>query len=259
VPAWPRPALGQALPNWIAGPSATGDNTFAGTIDTPSAGANLPTNRIVTIAGWVVDTSAQGWSGIDDVQIFLGSMDSGTLVSHPALGVARPDVAANLGNPFWSSAGWSGPLDTGALSGGQNALFVYAHSPAKGWWYTPLSVSTGAITAGPPPTLTVSTPAPDEKVSDRLGSYRVSGSVSDPAHGPTGIDYVEVWLNGEQGSDTGTFLGVADLDKSGAWRLDFNPAQVPAITSNLYVYAHSGVTGKRTLVVVHFEIVDRPL
>ena len=259
-PAWSHLALAQSLPTWQAGSGASGDNTFAGVVDTPAAGANLPTNRIVTITGWVVDTTAQGWTGIDDVRVFLGSMESGTLVSHPSVGLARPDVAATFGNPYWSTAGWSGALDTGGLSAGQNTLSVYAHAPDKGWWYTQLTVTTGSLTAGAPPLLRVDTPAPDQRVSNRLPSFRVSGYATDPTNGQTAIDYVEVWLNGEPNSDTGIHLGTADLDsQSGVWKLDFNPARVPALPSNLYVYAHSGITGKQTLVVVHFEVVDRPV
>lgn len=256
---WPPATLAQSLPTWLAGPSASGDSTLAGTVDSPPSGADLPTNRIVTLSGWVIDTAAPDWAGVDDVQVFLGSMDSGTLVSHPSFGMSRPDVAATLGNPSWSSAGWSGPLDAGALPAGQSTLWVYAHTPNKGWWYTQVTYSTGSTSAGPAPFLEVDAPRPDEKISDRLGYYRVRGLATDPAHGPSGIDYVEVWINGEQGSEAGKFLGVANLDAGGVWTLDFNPAQVAAITSNLYVYAHSGVTGKRTLVVVHVEIVDRPV
>jgi hypothetical protein len=118
----------------------------------------------------------------------------------------------------------------------------------------------GSTTAGGAPSIEVDTPQPDQQVSDRLPSFRISGLVNDPAHGPGGVDYVEVWLNGEQNSDNGTLLGVADLDmRTGAWFLDFNPANYRQIASNLYVYAHSAVTGKSSLVVVHFTIVDRPL
>ena len=52
---------------WFPGPTGIGDNTFSGTVDQPGA-PNV-------FSGWVVDTSAQGWSGIDDVQIFNGLMD----------------------------------------------------------------------------------------------------------------------------------------------------------------------------------------
>jgi hypothetical protein len=46
------------------------------------------------LTGWVVDTTAQGWSGIDDVQIFNGLMDGGGyLVAHPVFQLNRPDVA----------------------------------------------------------------------------------------------------------------------------------------------------------------------
>src|ERR1043165_9911974 len=46
---------------WIAGPDGTGDASYSGAIDQP------PDPNSLTISGWVVDTSAQGWSGIDDV------------------------------------------------------------------------------------------------------------------------------------------------------------------------------------------------
>lgn len=251
----------QSLPPWQAGPGATGDSTIQGVVDTPASGATLPTNGLIKISGWVVDTSAQGWSGIDDVRVFVGtSMDTGTFISHPVVGQSRPDVASTLGNPFFLNAGWSGVLDTGGLTPGQDLLGVYAHTPGNGWWFTAFTVSVGSTTAGGLPKLQVTAPLPDQQVSDRLPYFRVTGTVTDPVHGPNAIDYVEVWLNGEQGSDTGKLLGVADLDtRSGAWFVDFNPANYPQIASNLYVYAHSAVTGKRTLVVVHFTIVDRPL
>ena len=132
---------------------------------------------MVSFTGWTVDTAAEGWSGIDDVQIFLGQMDSGTLVGRATLGFNRTDVAAATGNQFWSTAGWSASVDTGALHSGDNPLFVYAHTPSKGWWFTQLTVSLGApsLLEGAPPTVNVSAPRPNEHISIRLGTYSITG------------------------------------------------------------------------------------
>ena len=48
------------------------------------------------------------------------------------------------------------------------------------------------------------------------------------------------------------------LDADGIWSVDFDPHRFPPIDSNLYVYAHSAVTGKTLLKVVHFFLENRP-
>jgi hypothetical protein len=257
---------------WQAGPGASGDNTFSGAIDSPGNGATLPGNRLIPISGWFVDTTAQGWAGVDDAQIFLGTMDSGTLLTHASIGVSRPDIASRLGNPYWAASGWSAFLDTGGLPTGQNTLSAYLHTPGKGWWFTRvgLTVGTPAPTApltfigGPPvaagpPLLTVASPLDGDRVSTRLPVFKITGTARDPVSGVHGIDWVDVWLNGEQNADGAFFLGEADLATDGSWTLDMSPWRYTAITSNLYVYAHSDVTGRLALQVVHFQIVDRPL
>ena len=61
----PLPASAQTG-GWQPGPGAAGDNTYEGFIDGPAAGATVSTNGF-TVNGWFVDTSAQGWSGADDI------------------------------------------------------------------------------------------------------------------------------------------------------------------------------------------------
>jgi hypothetical protein len=95
-------------------------------------------------------------------------------------------------------------------------------------------------------------------VSTRSRSFSITGTARDPANGPRGIDWVEVWLNGEANADHALFLGNVNVTADGAWSLNFDPDKRAPINSNLYVYAHSGVTGKRTLQVVHFYLTDRP-
>ncbi|MBV9170358.1 MAG: hypothetical protein JOZ81_09775, partial [Chloroflexi bacterium] len=110
---------------------------------------------------------------------------------------------------------------------------------------------------GPLPNLTVLTPHPGEAVSTTNRQYVVSGTASDPAKLSGGIDWVELWLNGEANTDGASILGVADVNADGSWSLTFDPAQFQPNGANLYAYAHSALSGKRREVVVHFQITDR--
>jgi hypothetical protein len=205
------------------------------------------------------------------VQLFLGTMANGKSLGHGAIGLARPDVGSALGNPYWSAAGWRAIVDSGTVPSGQDTLSVFVHTPSKGWWSLQVTLmvgqtvsSTGEILAaapaaqGPPPVVTVSVPSENQLVSTRIRVFPISGTASDSANGARGIDWVEVWLNGEANSDAGPILGVADLSSDGSWSLPFDPASHQPINSNLYVYAHSRVTGKKSLTVRHFLITDRP-
>jgi len=62
---------------WLAGPGATGANTYSGVIDTPSSDAQITTSGVVQLAGWFLDRTADGWAGADDVEGYLGTMGNG--------------------------------------------------------------------------------------------------------------------------------------------------------------------------------------
>lgn len=129
---------------WKAGPGAAGSSTYDGYIDAPAPGARVAQHGTLELSGWFVDRAAQGWAGADDVEVFLGLMnDGGRPLSHALFAQPRPDVAAALGNPYWSASGWSALIATSALVDGPNTLTVYAHAPDKGWWYKQVSVSVG--------------------------------------------------------------------------------------------------------------------
>jgi hypothetical protein len=269
------PTFGQQLQGpagWQPGQGAAGDNTYLGVIDAPSNGSTVPLTGLLNVNGWFVDTTAEGWAGVDDVQVFLGTMDSGRSLGHANIGVSRPDVAATWGNPYWSAAGWQAAIDPGTLPPGEDTLFVYAHTPSKGWWGFPVAVTVKQVTTssgeviapapalqGAPPIVSVGVPRENEIVSTHTRIFPISGTTSDPANGGArGIDWVEVWLNGEANTDNGVILGVADLSSDGTWSLPFDPGSHLPIPTNLYVYAHSRVTGKRSLIVRHFFLADRP-
>jgi hypothetical protein len=62
---------------WTAGPNAGGDDTYDGYIDLPANGSTVAAGSSLLVGGWVVDKTAQGWAGIDDVQVLQGAMGSG--------------------------------------------------------------------------------------------------------------------------------------------------------------------------------------
>src|SRR5579862_6031758 len=94
------------LSAWVAGPGAVGDNTLAGAIDAPANGSSATPNSNVVVSGWVVDTTATGWSGVDAVDVYLGLQDQGgPLLAHANVGVRRDDVAAAFSNPYWANSG----------------------------------------------------------------------------------------------------------------------------------------------------------
>src|SRR5690348_17331846 len=120
---------------WAGGPAASGDkNTLAGVVDSPATGASL-TQGTLQLSGWFVDLTAEGWAGADDVEIFAGAIESGAKpLGHAQFGQNRPDVGSALKNPFWAASGWSATISTANLPLGPTTLWVYVHTPAKGWW-----------------------------------------------------------------------------------------------------------------------------
>jgi hypothetical protein len=264
---------------WQAGPGAVLDNTYDGYIDTPAGGATVSSGGL-TVAGWFVDKTAQGWAGADDVQIWLGAMDGGGRMLAKALFAQnRPDVAAATGNPYWAASGFSAGIGGGQVPTGQQTLSVYAHTPAKGWWFkqVQVNVSTSAPAAAAPtvsgaglPIVGIEKPADGEKVLTN-NEYEIIGFALDPAAGPnqgvagSGIDGVSVYLGPRE--EGGTFLGDAELGfsssaaaaygaqfASGGWRLRFKPTQFHANTYLLVAYAHSAVSGKEDSITRFFAI-----
>ncbi|MBV9174191.1 MAG: hypothetical protein JOZ81_29355 [Chloroflexi bacterium] len=241
---------------WLPGPDASGAATFSGTVDQPSS----PTSH--QISGWVVDTTAQGWSGIDDVRIWDGLMQAGGReIAHAVFQLDRPDVAAALNNPFWAASGFSASLGTASFVT-DATVYVYAHTPSKGWWYLQVTATPANIQVNPGPMLNIETPTPLATVHAN-SPYIARGFAFDPAStsGP-GVDRVQLYLNGDKSS--GIYIGDATLgaaDKFAAnrgpqfgnagWQLTFQPnSWLQNINDNqlvqLTVYAHSSLTGAET-------------
>jgi hypothetical protein len=256
-----QPVGAQDVSGWQSLDTGQMDTTYIGSIDAPQAGATVATSGPVQVSGWFVDTSAQGWAGADAVQVVHGD----SVLAQGTIGGNRPDVAATFGNAFWSTSGFAATFDAARLPTGLTTLSVQLHTPSKGWLARDLTLTIGTAeilapapaAQGPLPQVTVLTPAPAEAVSTSNRRYVISGSARDPSQSQGGIDSVEVWLNGEANTDSATLLGMPDVGADGTWSLEFDPAQFEPADANLYVYARSALSGKRRLVVVHFQITSR--
>jgi hypothetical protein len=241
---------------WLPGPGADGLSTFSGTVDQPK------TAQSGQLTGWVVDTTAQGWSGIDAVQVWDGLMDSGGQMISPAVvQLNRPDVAATLGNPYFAASGFSANVPPSTLTSG-GIFYVFAHTPDKGWWYTQVLSSGSAAGFMAGPRLDVETPTSLATVHSNA-AYTIRGTAYDPLADPskgTGVDRVQVYLDGDR--KTGIYIGDATLglydrfaqqagQENAGFQLMFQPnSWMPNISDNqiarLTIYAHSSVTGAET-------------
>jgi hypothetical protein len=279
APAATAPTSGQSANSsgWVAGPQSPSGvtPTFSGSIDSPKTGSTVATSGTFDVNGWFVDTTAQGWAGADDVQLFLGQMGSGgTMLAKGVVAENRPDVGTALGNPYWAASGFSVAAPASSLPAGSDTLNLYVHTPGKGWWYQPLSVTASAsaapqtttsttpaaptagnaVVATNAPMVTINNPTENQDVSTK-NDYTVAGSVSSPGAPVTDIDRIEVWINGER--DSGTLLGTTTPESDGSWAVTFRPTNFSSTHSNLYVYAHSKSTGKETETVRGFNITDK--
>jgi Bacterial Ig domain len=246
-------AAAQSLPgsDWAPAAGAAGDNTYVGFIDQPAAGATIAAGASFQVSGWVVDTTAEGWSGIDDVQVLLGT----TVLTHLAVGLSRPDVANALDNPYFAASGFSGVVAS-ALASGSQTLTVLAHTPGKGSWseQLPITVSGSATSNANAGTATglvlkiISPSSNDVIVSNNNGAiFGIAYDTRTRAELGIGVDRVQVYLDGPRGEAGSQALGDATFSGDN-WSLAWEPTKYNRVKHHiLFVYAHSSVTGEEQL------------
>lgn len=128
---------------WMPSYQAREQNTYLGFIDTPRAGSDVSTGPGILVKGWVVDQTAAGWSGIDEVHVYDGLAEDpqGRFLGRAYIQESRPDVAAYLNNPAYERSGFAFMIPAGALAPGGHVIGVYAHTPDKGWWVKSIAVT----------------------------------------------------------------------------------------------------------------------
>lgn len=278
----PELALADPFSAWTAGPGAILDNTYVGFIDAPAMNATVPAGGFI-VSGWFFDTTAEGWAGADDVQVWQGTMDAGgKMLAHLNFAQPRPDVAAVVGNPSATQSGFGGTVPGNSLGTGGQTLSVYAHTPGKGWWFRQVQVNvSGAAPSAPAPStggggglpvVGIEKPKDGETVLTKNDFEIVGYALDKNATGNqgvagSGVDRVQVYI-GQRGDPDSTYLGDADLGfssgtavaqfggqfASAGWRLTFKPTQFHANTYLIYAYARSALSGKEDFAIRYFAI-----
>lgn len=262
--------------DWQPGPNAILDNTYSGSIDSPAAGTTLSSSQPLQIAGWVVDTSADGWTGVDGVDVYDGAVGAGTFLGHALIDQSRPDVAQALGNDFWANSGFALNLSANTLGIGGHTLTVYAHTPGKGWWSSSVSFSIAApaapVPVGAPPVNVIISPR-GITIGRGQASVTVKGYAFDPAATADtpnlGIDHVEVYVEEPREiASAKHYVGLPQLglpqaaasDKYGitfyqaGWQIDMKLSNLDTGNHHIYAYAKSSITGQETMDTAGFNI-----
>jgi hypothetical protein len=193
VPAYAQSAAPGIKGVWTAGPGASGPDTYVGMIEAPRPGARLQPGAGLLVSGWAADMTATDWSGVDQVQVYNGDRTKdGKKLADGIVGLSRPDVADSIGANFIKS-GFSATAPASELSAGPLNLYVYMHTPDKGWWYrtVPATVRETQVLAYPADPVVVWTrPCCGETItSEQFGTtaeYRISGYALDRNPNPNG-------------------------------------------------------------------------
>jgi len=263
----PGAAAAQEVPGgggWVPGPGATGDNTYQGFIDQPQSGATVSAGAPITVSGWVVDTAAEGWTGIDGVQVQQGDR----VLAQGSVGLNRADVAALTGNPFWASSGFSTTVPGGSLAAGPTTLTVVAHTPGKGSWTKSVSIDVAGNaaptivsgTVGEGQTglvLIVQQPEQNGQVLDNKNGhiFGIAFDTRTTAELGGGVDRIQAFLDGARGVAGSEFLGET-VPSGTTWTIGWEPTRYTGTNHHiLWIYARSAVTGEEKLVQREIMIV----
>jgi hypothetical protein len=263
---------------WSPGPNAVGDDTYTGFIDAPLSGSTVVPSGTLVVRGWIVDRTAAGWSGIDDVQIYLGLQDQGgTLLVRANVGQRRDDVAAVTGNPYWGQAGFTASFTGSGLVVGSNVLTVYAHSPSKGWWYRQLQLQVAPLPAigfADDPLFVAREVTPSLDVDQHTTSMIFTGYAIDrnpPLNvsvgvGGSGVSGIQFYLDGPRGGG-GEFLGNATLGMKNreatgfgdrflmsGWQMTVHPSDFTVDRHEFFIYAASAYWPHETLNIITFNV-----
>ena len=255
-----QPAAADVVPGsggWAPAAGAAGDNTIEGFVDQPQAGGSIAVGAPFHVSGWIVDTTAEGWAGIDDVQVLLGTQ----VLTHANVAGSRPDVAAVTGNGFWANAGFDALIAGGAVPAGAQTLTVLAHTPGRGAWSKQVSVTIGNAAAAAPATglvLIINAPGVGEDVQANKNGI-LNGVAYDTRTRPelgTGVDRVQAYLDGPRGQPGSQFLGEA-TGFSTTWNINWEPTRYDSGERHhvLWVYARSAVTGEEIVQTREINIV----
>jgi hypothetical protein len=243
---------------WAPGPLADTSNPLVGTVDPVFSGdANAAS---LTLTGWVADPSASDGSGIDGVDVFLGSDPASASgpIAGARMGLKRDDVAANMANPNWLDSGFTINLPLDSMLTGPNVLTLAAHTPDGGMWLSSVAVvvpNLGTVPARPvlarvnPVPVATPLPAFHAEVASPQPGDQVSRTFVIQVAAP-GADRVDVFLEPDRdqgGRIVGSTTRAPGSNSSAVMNVTVT---LPTEGHTLYVHVSSSVTGQQTLITV---------
>jgi hypothetical protein len=254
-------ALPASADTFVPTSGAVGPTSLVGFVDTPSSGGQVPARGFLAVTGWVVDPSAQGWSGVNTLEVYDGAIEAGgRLLGSGSASQSRPDVAQTMGYPYWANSGFSVGINTDDLSWGPRTLHLYAVTGDRGRWLLALNVSkvaqspSGADKFPTDPEIRMLDPLPASIVRSAPAIMRGLAFDRNTASG-TGVDRVEVYVGPREAG--GRFVGAGALSKGygeigfeykdsrfdeSGWDLVWDPRQYGNGDRDLYVYARRAGT-----------------
>jgi hypothetical protein len=243
---------------WTPGPLAQPSDSLVGGVDPVFTGDSDST--ALTVTGWVADPAAADGTGVDGLDVYVGTDTTGTTqpVAGARMGLKRDDLASNATNPNWVNSGFSLNLPLDSMPAGPNILTLAAHTPDGGTWLSSLAVvvpNLGSVPARP--VLTRANPAPvatplppfHAEVEAPQPGDQVGRSVLVQVLAP-GADRVDVFLEPDR-DEGGRLVGTAAVAPGAPAPSVFRIAvNLPTDGHTMYVHVSSSVTGQQTLLTV---------
>jgi len=148
-----------AAPLGAAPASAQATNSIILQVDRPTASEQL--DALGSFGGWAIDQNIANGPGIPKVDIYVdGDATTGHFLGSAALGGVRPDVAAQFGNPAFTTSGWNFNLANVAIAGQHS--FTFIATAANG---AVAAKNVSSVTLVPPAPVTFLTSQPFQTLS----------------------------------------------------------------------------------------------
>lgn len=241
--------------------TVTFSNTLQGALEIPANGARV--GGVLTIKGWAADKAASLGTGVQAVHVYLdGEQNQGFFLGAATYGETREEIARQLGEDRFKPTGFSLNWDTTRVAPGDHVLNVYALSAATGRWEKFTSkVTVVQKPFADDPLIRVMGPT-DGQTTEGVNKEIKGWAVDRNAPSGTGVDQVEVYLDGERGTSAAVKLGAATYGgnngdpaqelgdtrfTNSGFTLTWNPSQFRPGPHTVLVYARSTYTDSWTV------------
>jgi hypothetical protein len=244
-----------ATNQWAPVAASDDSDPLVGTIDPVYSGdGNV---SALTLSGWVADPSAVVGSGVDGLNVFVGSDVSATSVPlvGAQLGLRRDDVAANMNNPDWVDSGFAITLPLQSMPVGPTVLTLAAHSQDRGTWLSNLAVVVPSLGTVPPRPVVKQNPVPvaaplpafNAQIESPQPGDAVSRSFQVEVLAP-GADHVDIFLEPDR-DHGGQLVGSATVQPTSQGPIGVTVI-LPRDLHTLYVHVSNSSTGQQQLLSV---------